>query len=474
MILLDPPLTATWTDGFDGDSLDRRYMPPGPVSGTSSVADGRLTLTLPPGPPDTWVTQGIAWPATGDPAGARVVLHEAVLAEAPALTQVAVLIGVGPSVRDLLGIIDDAGAGRLVALSYNNDVVTERYNAAAPDLPVRLRIARTGVTVRFYMADADGSNEALLAEHTEFVEGPAIAGLVVQSLNAGETVSGVFDDFVVDLPTRIDEASDVMMGCHLRHTMRLRGRAIPGDLLAVVSGPVLDPEDMETCIVRSVAEREAIIVLPSYGRPSQRWLWLLRGELPDDVSFVFAEGLPLVWSDTGYRILRGLLAPGRYTDDPANPFNTMLAALGAQLDRLDAATRDLYLREIVPALASQMLHRWEFIYGIPTNADDPIADRRARVDARSRLAPRITTGYMNSLIDPFLPDVEFEAVSGWDVYGDLVFRGSVHEPSPGALSLKSWGELEQLLNAAGPGWGEFLVGHEGFVLGASTLGRDFW
>lgn len=474
MILLDPPLTASWSDDFAGGVLDRRYTTPGPVSGTSTVAGGRLTLTLPPGAPDVWVSQGVAWPPSAGAIGVRAVLREYVLATDPALSQVGVLIGSGATRTEFLGIASGESGPQLVALSYDGPSMTTRYAGAVPTLPFRLRISRSGTTVRYYIADVDGANETLLASNDTFVETPALGGLAVQSINADDDASAVWSDLVIDLPTRIDEASNVVMGCHLRHALIVRGRAIPADLVAVVSGIVLDPENMDVCEIRSVSEREAVIVLPGYDRPAMRRLWLLAGDIEGDVSFVFAEGLPLVWSDAGYRILRGLLAPGRYTDDPANPFNAVLAALGAQLDRLDAATRDLYLREIFPPLASQMLHRWEFILGIPVNPDDPIADRRARVDARYRLAPRITTAYINSLIDPFLPGGEFEAVSGWDVYGDLVFRGVVHEPVPEALSQNSHGELEQLLNAAGPGWGEFMVGYGGFVLGASMLGRDFW
>lgn len=451
MLLLDPKLVAPdLTDTFTDNVIDpsyEEYL----SDGTAAEAGGTFNFTL----PDAAGYRGEGWLVSAPLGCARVrisVPTHVLAAYVDGAQSVTLAFVVDDDNYDAIICGRDADGDKLAVRSVRAGVMSLLYSGAIPPTFLKFEISRFAERTEFAWRDASDVRTVIHTATTALLSGGARAWLGIESYQTG-AMDVRWDDLVIEPDFEIEAVSDLVYGCHLKNRIRIYGRGFLTGLAADLDG--------QACVVVVDDENNATLTGPLFDAPGTRTLTV--GGLE----------IKLTYSATGYRILRSLLAQGRYTTNPTDPFNVRLAALGQGFDRIDAAAHALYETEIFPDRALQTLATWEQILGIPTVAYDSIADRRARVTAHYRAEPRITTAYLNSLIDPILPGVELYGETDYATYGVLIFNGYVYEPTLDALSSNSWALLTALLNAAGPAWSEIMVGNEGFYAGASRVGRDF-
>lgn len=360
------------------------------------------------------------------------------------------------------------------------DDPTEDASAAAPATPIHGRIERAGADVTVELRTDDGT---LVLSHT--FEGLPEARMS-PCLHLRGSLPGAsfveFSEFEVTTGRRIDEASNVVFGCHLRSELRLRGLGLedatgatlvtrrPYWLAAVQNalptvGDGADEGDGAATSVTTDGE-ELVIVLPLVHTPGEH-----------RVLVEFDDGEVISWdldhSDAGYRLRRSLLPPGRYPADPADPFNVILAVNGQADDRIARAMLDAVEREIAPETCQQTIDEWERKFGISPAAGDDLAARRARVSAADTARPGITVGHVTDVVRRYLPGRTIAENEGFDDFGALVWQYQVYESESGELSAARHAQLESDLAAAGPAYTRGRVGAQGFTVGTSPVGRDF-
>jgi hypothetical protein len=195
----------------------------------------------------------------------------------------------------------------------------------------------------------------------------------------------------------------------------------------------------------------------------------------------WAGPFPFWVSGAGYRVLKSLQAPGRYTQDPADPGNVILAAAGRRLDLLESSRRALVNYELFPKTAVALLWKWEAEFSIPTNLTELLATRQARVHAAWVAQDHITLDALNTAVAAYvaalpvygtpLPAIAENGPYG--AFGELVWQGQIYEPSPNYLSAHDWRYLLALLARSEAGWTRIRIGNNGFMVGSSMVGRDF-
>ncbi|MCL4234066.1 MAG: DUF2313 domain-containing protein [Deltaproteobacteria bacterium] len=464
MIHLDPPLRAAWLDRFDGTTPDRRYWSAGPNMGTTTLADGVATLALAGGAP-AWRSQSLLWPAAAMTftTTLRVTAHD--LANVVAGDRRAGLsIGTDGDNGEFVGVVHD-GDGLAVGVDrWREGVTVYGPRIACPDGLIDLKIERDGAAVRLFAAAID-EEFTLLDETADFPATPAMASVLLQT---GEgACSSSFDDFAIDMGARCDRVSDLVFGVHVAPRLVIEGRNLPANLVAFYAPPDFASPEAATVSVNADGTR-AEIVLPKQAAPAAKLLWLMA-----ENQFVFAEPIRLTVSATGYRVLRALLPPGRYTDDPANPFNVRLAVFGQELDRIEAARAALFGQEIFPETANWALGRHEDMYRLRPGPADTMDSRRARTVAASVRLPSISVPYLNRIVQAVLPGREIVEQESFADFGALKWQYQVHENEPNELAYEDWARLERDLNAYGPGFGLAAVGAADFVCDSSAIERDF-
>ncbi|MFA5123706.1 putative phage tail protein [Zavarzinia sp.] len=284
-------------------------------------------------------------------------------------------------------------------------------------------------------------------------------GEVGETLYASDLVN--FTNLGYTMPAlALARDTSALLGQHLKNTVRVTGRfylgaaATFGDEAAACAVTIVDDTNLTIVTPLCDAERHTVLtVTPANGAAP--------------------TALPVIVSGAGYRLLRGLLPRGRYLTDPANPFNVVLAAIGHQLDLIQDQFDALTAAELFPDLAETALYRWERIFGLPVREDDTLAARRARLQMMMRLDPLISTTYLNSLAQTVLPGLTMTENDPYTTYGRQKWQYQILEPSPNWLDSQTWAQLQQTLQTAGPGFALACVGHSGFIVGSSRVGRDF-
>lgn len=464
MIHLDPPLRASWLDRFDGSSPDRRYWSAGPNMGTSTIAAGVATLALAGGAP-AWRSQSLLWPAAAVKftATLRVTAHD--LANVVAGDRRAGLsIGTDGDNGEFVGVVHDPDGLALGVDRWREGVTVYGPRIACPDGLIDLKIERDGAAVRLFAAAAD-EEFALVDETVDFPTGPAMASVLLQTGEGACQAS--FDDFVIDMGARCERVSDLVFGVHVTPRLVIEGRNLPADLVAFYAPADFASPEAATVAVDADGAR-AEIILPKQTAPAAKLLWLMAAN-----QFVFAEPIRLIVSATGYRLLRALLPPGRYTDDPANPFNVRLAVFGQELDRIEAARAALFGAEIFPETANWALGRHEDMYRLRPGPADTMDARRVRVVAASVRLPSIAVPFLNRIAQAVLPGRDIAEQESFADFGPLKWQYQVYENEPNELAYEDWARLERDLNTYGPGFGLAAVGAAEFVCDASTIERDF-
>lgn len=331
------------------------------------------------------------------------------------------------------------------------------FTEATDDSEARFEIRRRGARLEFGVV----VNDEFTVKHviTDWSGAAAYSLLLASEYDAGTCD---FDDaeYVCE-SFRVDHLSSRILGQHLKNTICVYGAGFLEGATATLDG--------EACTVTVVSANELMIVTP---------LCEVEAKHAELRVSAFYGALPLIVSDcvisgTGYRILRGLLPPERYTDDPANLFNVRLAARGRQLDQLDFARRALIEREIFPQYADALLYRHEQLYSIATNLIDTLAVRRARVLMRSLFTPRMNLAFLNKIVQAVLPGVEITENDSYTEYGDLYWQAQIYEPASNTLDSQTYGELYQALQDAAGAWTDHQIGAAGFTVGVSAVGRDF-
>lgn len=367
-------------------------------------------------------------------------------------------VAMGSETRQLFVGKKRTDAGWLIVVEEDDGTV--HYSVATDNAAARFEIRRAGALVSFGIVEEAGVRE--LASIDDW-SGDASFGLhAAQNYVAGYAE---FDDAsFASTGVRVDRIDSRVLGQHLANTIAIEGAGF----VAGATASLVGPDGGESCTVTVDSAAAMTIVTPLVTATGWRSLVIA----PFASSFaVTIDALHI--SGEGYRILRSLLPPGRYTPDATNPFNVVVAAAGRVLDQDALARRTLREREIFPQLADALLHRHEQRYGIAVNPTDSLTDRRARVDVARRLSPSLATEFLNNIIDAVLSGVEITENSPYDDYGDIIWQYQVYEPAPGTLSHATRAQLERSLIAAGPAWTRPAIGALGFVVGSSAVGGDF-
>ncbi len=331
---------------------------------------------------------------------------------------------------------------------------------ASDDAAARFEIRRSGAFVEFLIIEAGvGRQLATLNDWS----GEATFGLhVAQSYAAGYAD---FDDASYESTgSHIERIDSRIHGQHLALMVRVYGSGFATG----ASAQLVSPAGSEACTVTVVGETELMIVAAVQSRPGWRRL-VVR---PHTFGPPLEIG-DLVVSGVGYKIQRALLPPGRYTADPANLFNVFLAAIGLENDRLEAAAVAFKNEEIHPETTVRLIHRHEQRYGLPLASGDELQLRRDRVVMKATMKPRISKPYLEALAQAIKAAAQIVENAPYSVFGRLIWQYQVYESTPNELDQTTHAELERTLQAAGPGWAQARVGHAGFVVGKSKVGRDF-
>lgn len=361
----------------------------------------------------------------------------------------------GPSAQSLPQSVADGGTivipvtgpGWITVMSESGDYVFAHYDSAA-------------AAVNVFHCSANARNFSAPGCLCVYGSG---GDLIVEN-NLGATWDiHVKAEMAPDInDVEIDDYSDRLVEVHLASPIRITGEGFDELLKCRVDG--------QDCDVTVNGETSAEIVLPIFAFAAWKDLVFYYADPEVDA---FTERNAVRVSADGYNELRAHLPPGRYTPDPANLLNVALAAIGQEIDRNEAAARDVVALEIHPETTERLIHRLEQKYGISPNPGDSLADRRDRLVMLATRVPRITVPYLEAIVDAILAGVGITENSPWSDYGSLTWQYQVYEPSPGFLSTTDYGSLLESLVTHGPGYALPAIGAAGFVVGLSRVGRDF-
>lgn len=455
--LLPPPAMPPYADDFGDGALDARLVSGG-TSGAVAEGGGVLNIGVDAG--GAWRTRfAFALVAAGDTRAEATIAAEHFAAYAAGAQWGALALSdPGGENYDMIGLMR-AGAGDVLGYQRARDgVVTHFETFALPALPLRLRLLKDGSRIRAF-AQSAGDDPVLRGTSTDF--GGSLAPALTVSSDEADAMSIDFDDLVVAPDFAVTRINHLVMGCHLNNVIVIEGRGFAEDLLAAVA----DEEAVDVVVESST---RAIVTGPVFRSGGERRLRLFYQIDPDS-----GVNIPLVYSDVGYTLRRAEEPQGRYTAPHANPRSIWLALLGQADDRIHHAATDFIQIEIHAHKTQQCIELHENLYGVRPADGDTIADRRARVMLRRIARPSMRVSALSAIVNVALPGRGVVENAGIDTWGDRIWQFQAYENAPNELSTSTHAELSQMLNACGPGHARARVGHRGFILDASRLGRDF-
>lgn len=259
----------------------------------------------------------------------------------------------------------------------------------------------------------------------------------------------------------IDDYSDRVFGCHLRPGVTIYGEGFVDGLALSIDG--------ELAVITIVSDAELYAVLPMLDPGLKDLVFYY----PTDPASTIEETNAALWSDAGYKELRAHLPPRRYTDDPEDMFNIVLALIGQENDRIYWARKHLMEKELFPETTVKLIARHETHYGVSPDAGDDLAARRLRVVLKSTAAPSISVPYLEAIVQAALAAGTITENTPYSDYGELVWQYQVYESTPNELSGLLYGILLSQLEASGPGYTRPAIGAEGFIVDVSKCDRDF-
>ncbi|MDP8224499.1 MAG: DUF2313 domain-containing protein [Candidatus Lernaella stagnicola] len=298
---------------------------------------------------------------------------------------------------------------------------------------------------------------------TDWTETYALVSMTLYSTEPSGTAAWADFSYTSD-ETHVGRINSRLLGQHLANTIRVYGSGFAAGATATLVSPAGDA----VCATTVVSSSELTIVTPVQTTPGWRRLEVR----PHMAGPLFTLG-DLRATGVGYRLLRALLPPQRYTDDTANLFNVFLAALGLELDRLDAAIVALKNEEIHPETTIGLIHRHERQYGLPIATGHTLQERRDLVILMATMKPRLSVPYLEALAQAVKADAEITENAPYAAFGNMIWQYQIYESEPNELDRMAHAAIERMLRGAGPGWARPAVGHAGFIVGASCVGRDF-
>jgi uncharacterized protein YmfQ (DUF2313 family) len=456
------PAFLRFLDDFDDGALDPRWIEMNYNGGTVSETSGVARLTVPAG-------SGFRT--------AAVVLFEAWfdghieidIAAAdfslPAAGHVEYGLGFLGAVIWAACVRRDSTAAnwRFVIEKKTDDGDEEMYSEELTELPSR-------IFVNFYYAGGGdfGFVASAGAQLVRYLTAEPLAGCPF--LKAESTGDGAgycdFDNFHADSQRRVDRVSPPLIGCHLAPVIRVYGDGFGASFGEIEFNPTATL-DGEACDVTVISPQIVELALPLVDTPGLKAL----------VFCPFINSPPLTLNlratDAGYRILRALLAPDRYTPKPENLFNVNLAAWGWEFDLLEAALCAATDEEFYPETADALIDRHERKYGLPVATGDSLAERRARCVLRALWRNDSSRLALRAIARAVLPDAELAENFPYSVFGRFCWQYQVIEDAPNQLSPTTRAVLQRALETSGPFWTQPEIGAAGFVVDESAVDQDF-